>query len=146
LGEGGGDSLGRHPPFQEELHQRAGKRGGSGVRGSSCLHRRLCRGASSQVIILRIGAGRHDRLRGDGEANEWGVVEQVVWDLIREVIEFQLLVGGVGTAVGVFTEKGVDPYMYCGCFSFLLWVSDFPLSDRIMDRADLKWAISPTEL
>jgi hypothetical protein len=74
------------------------------------------------------------------------VVEGIVWDLVQEVVEFQLLIGGVGTTVGIFTEKGVDPCVGCGCFSFLLWALDLPLSGGIMNRADLKWAISPMEL
>jgi hypothetical protein len=66
------------------------------------------------------------------------VVEGIIWDLIWEVIEFQLLIGGVGVAVGIFTEKGVDPCVYCGRFSFLLQMLDLPLSDGIVNRADLK--------
>jgi hypothetical protein len=74
------------------------------------------------------------------------VVERIVWDLVQEVVEFQLLVRGVGMAVGVFAEKGVDPCMCCSHFTFLFGTSDFPLHNRIVDRADLKRAISPIEL
>jgi hypothetical protein len=51
----------------------------------------------------------------------------------------------VGTAVGVFTEKGVGSCVCSGCFSFLLGATNFPLRDRIMDRADLKQAIKPMD-
>jgi hypothetical protein len=48
-------------------------------------------------------------------------------------------------AVGVFTEKGVGSCVCSGRFSFLLGVTDFPLHDGIVDRADLKWAIKPMD-
>jgi hypothetical protein len=48
-------------------------------------------------------------------------------------------------AVGIFAEEGVGSGMCCGCFSFLFQVSDLPLCDGIVNRADLKQAISPME-
>jgi hypothetical protein len=74
------------------------------------------------------------------------VIEGIIRDLIWEVVEVQFLVGGMDATVGVFTEKGVDSCMYCSRFPFLLWASDLSLGNGIVDRADLKQAISPMEL
>jgi hypothetical protein len=73
------------------------------------------------------------------------VIEGVVWNLVREVVELQLLIGKVGAAVGVFTEKGVDSCVCRGGAFRSLGALDFPFLDGIVDNADLKRAIKPME-